>query len=97
DKWPSLQDEDATAAGRLSNQEMLRHHGSKRAAADDNHIEIAPSSAGDLGRAIQRLGQGVTQESPHVVERERSRFRGNRLSHSVSPVRVTKTWNRPTG
>src|SRR3989442_15580150 len=66
--------ENASAAGGVGDEEMFRHDGAKSAAADDDYVEVAPSSGNGLRGTIGRFLQRVAEEATHVVERERRRF-----------------------
>jgi hypothetical protein len=83
DEWAGLQHQNAPAARRIRDEEMFRYDGPERTAADDDDIKPARSAPDTLTRAIACFLQGVAQEAPHVIEREGSRFRGQR--HASTP------------
>jgi hypothetical protein len=53
---------------------MFRDDAAKRAAADNDRVELALASADGLSRTVERFLQGVAQEPPHVVQRKGRRF-----------------------
>jgi hypothetical protein len=53
---------------------MFGDNRTEGAAPDDDYIEVAPPTGNRLCRAIERFPQRVTQEAPHVIERERGRL-----------------------
>jgi hypothetical protein len=52
--------------------EMILHDGTKGAAADNDHVEVAPSSREGPRGAITSPLQRIAEEPPHIVQRERS-------------------------
>jgi hypothetical protein len=90
-KRASLKHQNAPAARRVRNEEMLCDYGSECPAADNDDIEAARSSRDALARAVERFLQRVAQEASHVVERKRCGFRRQQLRHGVDPPYSTNT------
>ena len=69
-KRPGLKDEDTAAVCGIGDEEVFRSDSAKGAAADNDHVEVAPSPRDGLRGAIQRFLQSIAEKAPHVVEGE---------------------------
>jgi len=63
------------AARAVGDEKMFRDDGAKGTPADDDQVEVAPSSGDSLRGAIERFLQRVAEEPPHVVQGKGCRFR----------------------
>ena len=76
DEGPGFENQNAPAARRIRDKEMLRDDAAEGAAADDDGVETTGPAPDGLRRTVERLLQGVAEEAPHIVQRESGRFRG---------------------
>ncbi|WP_158081525.1 hypothetical protein [Nitrobacter vulgaris] len=80
-----LEHEDSAAARCIVDEKMLCHDGAKRAAADDDDVEVALSSCDDLACAGKSLLQGIAEETALMIQAE-ARCLGERVFRSFEQL-----------
>ena len=64
---PGFEHQNAAAPGCVCSEQVFRDDAAKRAAADDNRVELPLATADGLSGAVEGFLQGVAQKPPHLV------------------------------
>src|SRR5262249_1297164 len=86
-----LEDQDASAARRIGDEEMLGDNRAEGTAPYDDDVDVAGAIANHLCRAVLRLLQGVADKASQVVEGESREFGGQRR-HDKPPLTLTNVY-----